>query len=135
MTDTRTSSISRSVFPQLKPFAAPDRAKDYIFQTLGYDFTPDDTKRQGLAEMLAMTLFVWVGCGAAVSAQSLTVFDPEQTLDNSWLVVVSLAFGIGIAVLAYTIAVSTLTYTRRLPSLPGNATLYNDVSLSRSATI
>jgi len=49
-----------------------------------------------LAEFIAMTLFVFVGCGAAVSSQAKD--------GDSFLVVVALAFGIGISVLAYTIA-------------------------------
>jgi len=49
-----------------------------------------------LAEFIAMTLFVFVGCGTAVSSQ--------MSGGGDFQVVTSLAFGIGIAVLAYTIA-------------------------------
>lgn len=58
--------------------------------------------RAVLAEFVAMTLFVFVGCGTAVSSQTVLTTDP--TKDNAFLTAVSLAFGIGIAVLAYTIA-------------------------------
>jgi len=54
-----------------------------------------------LAEFIAMTLFVFVGCGTAVSAQA---WQKNGNEGNSFLVVVSLAFGLGISVLAYTIA-------------------------------
>lgn len=51
-----------------------------------------------------MTLFVWIGCGAAVSAQSLYAFNNESTLDNTFLLGVSIAFGFAISVLVYAIA-------------------------------
>ena len=51
-----------------------------------------------------MTLFVWVGCGTAVSSQALPAFNTETTNDNSFLTAVAMAFGIGIVVLVYTIA-------------------------------
>lgn len=57
-----------------------------------------------MAELIAMTLFVYVGCGAAVSSQSMLGLNPEDTRSNSFLVAVALAFGIGISVLAYAIA-------------------------------
>ena len=57
-----------------------------------------------VAEFVAMTLFVWVGCGTAVSSQALTAFSPGTTNDNSFLTAVALAFGFGIVVLAYSIA-------------------------------
>lgn len=59
--------------------------------------------RAPLAEFVAMVLFVFVGCGTAVSSQSLTVFSSGVN-DNTFLVAVALAFGFGISVLAYTIA-------------------------------
>mmetsp|Transcript_17127 Transcript_17127/g.28458 ORF Transcript_17127/g.28458 Transcript_17127/m.28458 type:complete len:283 (+) Transcript_17127:250-1098(+) len=58
--------------------------------------------RAVLAEFVAMVLFVFVGCGTAVSSQALLALDGN--LDNTFLTAVALAFGIGIAVLAYTIA-------------------------------
>ena len=51
-----------------------------------------------------MTLFVWVGCSTAVAAQAMQVLNPGSTNDNTMLTAVSLAFGLGIAVLIYTIA-------------------------------
>lgn len=63
-----------------------------------------DTMRAAGAEFIAMTLFVFVGCGTAVSSQAMRGFNEETTLDNTFLTAVSLAFGIGIAVLAYGIA-------------------------------
>jgi len=60
-----------------------------------------------VAEFIAMTLFVFVGCGSAVSSQineqSSTNNDQQTDIFFDTLGV-SLAFGIGIAVLAYTIA-------------------------------
>jgi MIP family channel proteins len=49
-------------------------------------------------------MFVWIGCGTAVSSQAILGFDAEATIDNSFLTAVALAFGIGIAVLVYTVA-------------------------------
>lgn len=53
-------------------------------------------KRAAAAEFLvAMTLFVWVGCGTAVSSQAIQGFTPgSTTLDNSFLTAVALAFGL-----------------------------------------
>ena len=51
-----------------------------------------------------MTLFVWVGCSTAVAAQAMQILNPGSTNDNTMLTAVSLAFGLGIAVLIYTIA-------------------------------
>ena len=66
-------------------------------------YTRDDGKAF-VAELLAMAMFVIVGCGTVVSSQSLAAFDPNSSLDNSFLTAVALAFGIGIVVLAYSIA-------------------------------
>ena len=66
-------------------------------------YTRDDGKAF-VAEFLAMAMFVIVGCGTVVSSQSLAAFDPNTSLDNSFLTAVALAFGIGIVVLAYSIA-------------------------------
>jgi hypothetical protein len=60
--------------------------------------------RPPLAEFIATALFVWVGCGSAVSAQAIHAFSPNNPQGNSFLVTVSLAFGLAIAVLIYTIA-------------------------------
>jgi MIP family channel proteins len=56
------------------------------------------------AEFIAMTLFVWVGCGTAVSSQAILAFNPQATIDNSFLTAVALAFGFAISVLVYTVA-------------------------------
>ncbi|KAL3905577.1 MAG: hypothetical protein SGARI_004392 [Bacillariaceae sp.] len=69
------------------------------------------------AEALAMTLFVWIGCGTAVASQkshtlslllittqSIDVIRDATGTQASFLIATSLAFGIGIAVLVYTIA-------------------------------
>lgn len=61
-----------------------------------------ENKRAYLAEFFATTLFVWVGCGTAVA--SLTLSTVNDRVDNTFLTAVALAFGIGIAVLAYSIA-------------------------------
>ena len=63
-----------------------------------------DTYRPALAEFFAMTLFVWCGCGTAVSVQAIPVFNTNRVLDTSLLLSISMAFGIAIAVLVYTIA-------------------------------
>lgn len=87
-------------------FAAPTHAESDIFNQFGYDYTPDTVKsgRKAAAEFLAMTLFVWIGCGAVVSTQAFVVFDPDSGLDNTFLTAVPLAFGLAISVLAYSIA-------------------------------
>jgi glycerol uptake facilitator-like aquaporin len=63
-----------------------------------------DTYRPALAEFFAMTLFVWCGCGTAVSVQALSVFSETLTADTSLLLSISVAFGLAISVLVYTIA-------------------------------
>lgn len=61
--------------------------------------------RAVLAEFVAVTLFVFVGCGTAVSTQWMRRPDLNPTnLSDAFLTSVALAFGIGIAVLAYSIA-------------------------------
>lgn len=60
-----------------------------------------------VAEFIAMTLFVFVGCGAAVASQIMeqrSVNNPDQVNIFFDILGVSLAFGWGISVLAYTIA-------------------------------
>mmetsp|Transcript_20207 Transcript_20207/g.35579 ORF Transcript_20207/g.35579 Transcript_20207/m.35579 type:complete len:301 (-) Transcript_20207:146-1048(-) len=56
------------------------------------------------AEFVAMTLFVWIGCGTAVSSQSIDVIKDSQGTYAAFLLTTSLAFGTAIAVLAYSIA-------------------------------
>jgi Major intrinsic protein len=58
--------------------------------------------RSALAEFIATALFVWVGCGTAVSSQAVQVFQ-ENPIDKSILVTVSLAFGLAISVLVYAV--------------------------------
>jgi glycerol uptake facilitator-like aquaporin len=58
--------------------------------------------RSALAEFIATALFVWIGCGCVVSSQALHVFH-EDPIDNSILVSVSLAFGMAVSVLVYTV--------------------------------
>jgi MIP family channel proteins len=48
-------------------------------------------------------LFCFIGCGVAVSFQAFAS-GPEATLDNSFILGVSMAFGLAITVLAYTVA-------------------------------
>jgi glycerol uptake facilitator-like aquaporin len=61
--------------------------------------------RAVLAEFVAVTLLVFVGCGAVVSSQWLRRPDENPTdLNDAFLTSVALAFGIGIAVLAFSIA-------------------------------
>ena len=57
-----------------------------------------------MAEFFAMTLFVWCGCGTAVSVQAMPVFNPLRVLDTSLLLSIAVAFGFAISVLVYTIA-------------------------------
>lgn len=56
----------------------------------------DWTFRQLAAEFMAMILFVWIGCGSAVSSGMWTPGD-----DPARLLTIATAFGVGIAVLAY----------------------------------
>jgi glycerol uptake facilitator-like aquaporin len=65
--------------------------------------TPSN-KRAIMAEFIATALFVYVGCGAAVASQTMLGLDGSDSRSNSFLVVVALAFGLGISVLAYGIA-------------------------------
>jgi MIP family channel proteins len=51
--------------------------------------------RAAVAEFIAMTLFVWVGCGTAMSM--------AKKEGSAWILQVSLAFGLMITVLAYTV--------------------------------
>lgn len=51
--------------------------------------------RNVCAEFIAMTLFIWVGCGSAMSI--------AKKDGSAWVLQVSLAFGLTITVLAYTI--------------------------------
>ena len=60
------------------------RSSSFHFALDAQDFTPKD-RRALAAEFVAMTLFVWVGCGAAVSAQSMYVFDVSDTRDKTFL--------------------------------------------------
>lgn len=85
---------------------APSRGATDIFNKFGYDVTPDDVAklRAALAEFIGMTLFVWVGCGVAVSLQSASTLHPSSELETSFVSTVGLAFGLAIAVLVYTIA-------------------------------
>jgi len=57
----------------------------------------DWTFRQLAAEFMAMTLFVWIGTGAAVSASFWSV----DGADAGKLITIAIAFGFGISVLAY----------------------------------
>jgi glycerol uptake facilitator-like aquaporin len=79
-----------------------DRAgRNSILEALSYDFTPDDCSRTALfAEFFSMMLFVWIGCGTAISTQAFVVFDPTTPLDNNMLLSIAMAFGWGIVVLA-----------------------------------
>lgn len=68
----------------------------------------DNTKtlaRAAMAEFFAMTLFVWCGCGTAVTSQAVHGFDAQSLPEkNAFIATVSLAFGLAISVLAYSIA-------------------------------
>lgn len=94
LVDTTISSFSPLLLYSLRLF---------FFCNHNQDLTPANS-RKFAAEFVATTLFVWVGCSTAVSSQAMLAFDPNATNDNTFLVAVSLAFGIAIAVLAYTIA-------------------------------
>jgi len=60
----------------------------------------DWTSRQLAAEFIATAMFVWSGCGAAIASSRWT---PEGAFDPATLVSISLAFGLSISVLAYSI--------------------------------
>ena len=80
---------------------------DSSFYTTMADQQPKtllDTYRPALAEFFAMTLFVWCGCGTAVSVQAMPLFNSARPADTSLLASISMAFGLAIAVLVYTIA-------------------------------
>ena len=82
-----------------------DNPRSSILEALSYDFTPDDCSRTALfAEFISMALFVWIGCGTAISTQAFVAFDPDTPLDNNMLLSIAMAFGWGIVVLAYSIA-------------------------------
>jgi hypothetical protein len=92
---------------------SPNRTSNTaIFDAFGYDLTPTlllraggiKARRPALAEFFATTLFVWIGCGTVVSSQSILAFKEFSLQENTFLTAVSLAFGIGITVLIYTIA-------------------------------
>jgi aquaporin PIP len=87
------------------PGQHPDRAGNdvTIYNLFGYDYTPADNKA-AFGEFVATTLFVYIGCGVAVSTQAFVALAPGQPLDNSFLLGVSIAFGFAIAVLAYSVA-------------------------------
>ena len=67
---------------------------------LGQHPTPSNN-RAIVAEFIATTLFVYVGCGTAVSSQSILALDSTDTRSNTYLLAVAAAFGVGNAVLAY----------------------------------
>jgi MIP family channel proteins len=90
---------------QSGPGQEPDRGGNdvTIYNLFGYDYTPADNKA-AFGEFIATTLFVYVGCGVAVSTQAFQAFDPDTELDNDFLLGVSIAFGFAISVLAYSVA-------------------------------
>ena len=90
---------------QMKGYSQRRSIISYIILRLAsvQNHTPGNA-RAIAAEFIAMTLFVYVGCGAAVSSQAMLGLNPEDTRSNTFLVAVALAFGIGISVLAYAIA-------------------------------
>jgi glycerol uptake facilitator-like aquaporin len=63
-----------------------------------------DTYRPALAEFFAMTLFVWCGCGTAVTIQAVPLLNDSVVLDRSIVLTISTAFGLAIAALVYTVA-------------------------------
>jgi len=63
-----------------------------------------DLSQKLAAEFIAMTLFVFVGCGTAVASQAIDFLNGTAGTSAAFLTATSLAFGIGISVLVYTIA-------------------------------
>ena len=57
-----------------------------------------------LSEFIAMTLFVFFGCGAAASNAHFTRNGDLKEWDSASVTVIALQFGLGITVLAYTVA-------------------------------
>jgi len=100
--ELRSKVSSRLNSKSTRKNKTPSREATRIYDRLGYDYTPDNA-RAFVAEFFAMVLFVWVGCGTAVSAQAEPVFNTNAT-SGAFLVTVALAFGFGISVLAYSIA-------------------------------
>jgi MIP family channel proteins len=90
---------------QSGPGQEPDRSGNdvTIYNLFGYDYTPADN-HAAFGEFVATTLFVYVGCGVAVSTQAFSAFDPDTKLDNDFLLAVSIAFGFAISILAYSVA-------------------------------
>jgi len=62
----------------------------------------DWTYRQLAAEFIATALFVWMGCGVAISSNRWTEAD-DLFMGPAALVAIALSFGISISVLAYSI--------------------------------
>ena len=63
-----------------------------------------DQYRAPLAEFVATTMFVWVGCGTAVSVQAIPVLNPNNPRDGGFSFTIGTAFGLAISVLVYAIA-------------------------------
>ena len=79
------------------------KKRSSMIEALSYDYTPADCSRTALqAEFISMTLFVWIGCGTAVSTQAFSA--GRSDLDDDHLLSTAMAFGWGIVVLAYSIA-------------------------------
>jgi glycerol uptake facilitator-like aquaporin len=81
--------------------------KSQTLKKKSFTMIAPETIRAATAEFCAMILFVFIGCGTAVSSQMrqwavTEAGAPGQAGDAH--VAISLAFGIGIAVLAYCIA-------------------------------
>ena len=75
-------------------------SKESSFYSL---FTGIDGKAV-VAEFVATTLFVYIGCGVAVSTQAFLAFHPNSGLDNTFILAVAIAFGFAITVLVFTVA-------------------------------
>jgi glycerol uptake facilitator-like aquaporin len=97
---TGTKSIKKDSFVGESEKKEPQRAENLV-PDVGFDWRQ---YRPSLAEFFATAMFVWFGCGTAVSTQSMDAFDPDTSQDNTFHVSVGLAFGLAITVLVYTIA-------------------------------
>ena len=73
------------------------------FSTTPVILTNEEKQKGMLAEFIATALFVWVGCGTAISMQAAQGFFDGPTSDD-FVSTVAMAFGFSIAVLAYAIA-------------------------------
>lgn len=106
MTDENVVTTTADLPPEEeRGYSTKSALTDYFPK---FDVKPDiltkkDYLKGMLAEFVATALFVWVGCGTAISMQAQQFYFDGPASDN-FVSTVAIAFGFGIAVLAYAIA-------------------------------